>query len=497
MNDGKPGRGRSAAEAVPKVGDVFSGLISHVKPYGFFVRFGPWFGLCHVSAIPSTFNRDLLTNGARVKIAVREIRPDRKLSLTLLDALPIRVPSHHADGLLVADALNYSREIGAAVAKGVTEINRVGIRFRKNTASTRTGHVFEADHTATFNVDAAFQRSSARAERLGLTVRNSADIVIRDKAGNVVQEVGAKVYKTAAETAQAHRGYGDQKRLSPQDQAADVKATASRRAAAERAKARPNRHEVAADFEEVARLTTDRVAHDRVKSQPRTRAASRKMANKAAKGAVTACDLVGKAGERIRQGAKQGGIMGVGLGAGTTAVMSTWRGVHDVRSGKKTVSEVSREVIVDIGKSAIDGGVKGAASGAATTGARVLAERATSASLKRVLSGSAPAVVAISAVELAKHAIDFARGIKTAEEFGRAAQSSARSGVTSFIGAEIGAARHFLMRVVRQHADVPRALVDHHRKGRALQETLQPGSIDRRFRFSHAAILALPLELLA
>ena len=250
--------------------------------------------------------------------------------------------------------------------------------------------------------------------------------------------MSSKVFKTAENTAKAQRGYDNQDRLSPQDQVADIRKIAARRAASERMKPGEARQQAAMEHEEVAKLATDRVEYKNVKSTPRTKAESYEMAQKAKKGAVVGKDIVGSAGERALQGAKQGGVAGAIASAGIAAATSTYQAVKDVRSGNKSMGEASKDVAIEVGKSAVDGGVKGMAAGAATASARVLAERTASQGLKRVLGGAAPAAAAITSVEIAKHAIDFARGIKTAKQFREAAATSAKGGANSFIGAEIG-----------------------------------------------------------
>ncbi len=153
---------------------------------------------------------------------------------------------------------------------------------------------------------------------------------------------------------------------------------------------------------------------------------------------MTGRDIIGGSANRIKQGATQGGKIGAATGAGISAAVATYSAVQDVRKGSKSLTDATRTVAFEVVKGTADGAAKGVASGAATAGARVLAERTASQGLKRVLGSSAPAALAITAVEVAKHAVDFARGVKTAEEFRLAAKSSAKGGAVSFVGAEIG-----------------------------------------------------------
>ena len=429
-----------------KVGAVFTGIVANVMPYGVFVQIGRRSGLCHNSGIPSTIDRDKLSKGRTVRVKVREIRANQKLSLLLLEILvaePIGSPSQElvrrmSNGAQAGRNLNYSQNIRNVVGDGVAEINKVGLQYQNNTKPTLTGFVAEPDHTATLNIDATFQGSQVRATRLGSHKKNSADIGIHDEAGKVVREVSSKVYRTAEKTAQAQRGYGTQDRLVPKDQAGKVKAIAQRRAAAERVKPGPSRQGVAAEFEEVVQKTTDHLEYGKVKSAARTRAKSREIAAKARKGNVIGGDVVGNIGERLQQGAIEGVKSGAKAAAAIATVTSTIKAVQDVRSGRKTAMEASFDVAVEVGQEAIGGAVKGAASTAATATARVMAERTASQGMKRILGGAGPGTAAITGIEIAKHAIDLARGVTTAEEFRQASKASAKAGAASYIGAEIG-----------------------------------------------------------
>lgn len=430
-----------------KVDDIHTGVVSAVMSYGVFVQFGQLSGLCHTSNIPTTMDRAQLIKGCRVSIAIREQKPDKKYSLDILEVLPLAKPGRGPErqvrrpivaGALIGENLGYSVKIGEAVQKAVKDINKVGGQYKNNPDASLSGFVAETAHTGTFNVDAAFQKSKVTAEHFKSIRKNSADINLFDEQGKLVKEVSSKVFKTAEDTAKAQRGYGGQDRLVPSDQLDGVKKIAAQRAVSERMKPGEARQQVAMEHEEVAKLATDRVKLKNVKSTPRTKAESHDMAQKAKKGAVVGKDVVGGIGERAWQGAKQGGVVGAAAGAGITAATSTYQAVKDVRSGKKSIGDASKDVAIEVGKSAVDGGIKGMAAGAATASARVLAERTASQGLKRVLGGAAPAAVAITSIEIAKHAIDFARGVKTAEEFRGAAASSAKGGANSFIGAQIG-----------------------------------------------------------
>ena len=84
------------------------------------------------------------------------------------------------------------------------------------------GFIFESDHAASFNMDAALKAESVRAKVLrpepGQTyAKNSADIAVVDAEGNVLQEVQAKCYRDAehSNTAFEEGDYGNQGKLVP------------------------------------------------------------------------------------------------------------------------------------------------------------------------------------------------------------------------------------------------------------------------------------------
>jgi len=442
MNDGQ------CKQPEIEVGTSLEGVISGIQQYGVFVRVGKKSGLCHRSAIPRTLDLAHLKEGMRVRVTVLSIGSDNKISLALVEILempPTAGQREHrgktrraSDSAIVGDNLVYAKGIEKAIRDGVNDINRVGQQFRNNPSPSRTGYVAEADPVATFNTDGAFQRAKVRAERLASTKPNSPDIVLKQGGGKVVKEVSSKVYKTAKDSAEAQRGYHSQERLVPKDQFEEVKKYSVRKEASERAKGKPERSKIADEYKEVGEKATDRVEYGGVKSEARTRDESKEMSEKARDGKVTGNDIVGDLGARVKQGATQGAKSGAIASAAFSTVTSSYQAFKDVRSGDKEVTEVLKDIAKDVSVSAVDGAVKGAASGVTTAAARVAAENVASQTMKKVLGGSAPAAVAVAAVEIAKHSIDFARGIKTADEFLDASKETAISGSASFIGAEIG-----------------------------------------------------------
>lgn len=439
--------------AKQSIGSVHLGTVTKHLGYGFLVQVGPAIGLCHKSQM-SVVGRQvdhlvvgisyefevLTTDPTRARISLRLARKDR----TSRGRREERRHSAHSaawtTGAVVADAAGYASTITDMVRNGATSINSVGCQYRNLDAPKRTGFVAEADHVATFNTDAAFKRSGVEATRLASHEKFSPDIAIHGKDGQPLGAVSSKVYRDGPSAAKAQRGYGKQARLVPTDQLDDVRAVARSRASAERAKGRPNREAVAAEFNEVADLATDRVKNGQTESTPRTRAESKKTAEKARQGEVSGADIVGDYGPRIKDGAKQGAKGGAIAGAAASGVISVAVAVGRVSRGETTISDAAVQVGVETVKGSIEGAIKGAASGAATAAAQVAIQRVGSGALKTLLRGNAPAAVAVVGVDVAKQAIRLATGTIDVAEFKSAAGEAVGSGAASYIGSAIGGA---------------------------------------------------------
>jgi predicted RNA-binding protein with RPS1 domain len=427
-------------------GETRDAVINGIHDDGVFVELKQGSGLCHVRDYRNTASHASLHRGQRVTVEVLGIRDDGKLSLALLEVRAVNTaPDRMArrtrmatNAALSADAVQYASGIGKAFEAGCTAVNEVGRAFANNDARSRAGMVAEAVHVADFNVDARIKRSRLRAERVNSYGKASPDIRVRDGAGAVVQEISSKVCFDAKASADGQRPYGKQTHLVPRDQLQDVKKHASRKAASNRAKQSPQRVQVAMEHQQVADLATDHVEQGGVRSKARTRQESQKLGNKAKERTFSGADLGPGAGraalDGAMAGAKGGAIIGGCIGAASGAVKLNRARGKDRGAAKKVASEVA----VDVVAAATDGAVMGALCGGATAAAQVTAQRIASATAKRVLNGSAPAVLAITAFELAKHSVDLARGKSTADEFKAAAGQTVLNNSATFIGAEVG-----------------------------------------------------------
>lgn len=436
------------------VGSVHVGEVVERRNYGVMVRIGPAVGLCHVSEMEAVgralnsvqvgivYEFEVLSRDPeRRRMSLRLLRPGERPASFEQDAT--RASGAGVTGAVVGGSAAYASGIHAAIKEGAATINAVGAQNASLKAPNRAGYVAEADHAATFNTDAAFRRSGLRAERPPSTVSKvarSPDLTVTDGAGRDLGAASSKVYKDAKSTARAQRGYGKQDRIVPTDQLDEVRKHARGRAAAERASGKPNCAPVAEELDEVADRATDRLRRGETESTPRTRAESKRMGQKARRGAVDGRDIVGDAGRRVKEGATQGAKAGAVAGAAVTAVVETFSVVQRVRRGEASVKEAAVHVGVAVAKGTVDGGIKGAAGGAATAAAQVAAQKVGSAALKAVLKGNAPAAAAVVGVDVARHAIRLATGAINGEEFKRAAGEAVRGGAASYIGSAIGGA---------------------------------------------------------
>ncbi len=338
-------------------------------------------------------------------------------------------------GALIGEGLRYTTDVKASLDRGAKKINQVGKQWGNCKSEILAGHTAEADHAATFNVDASFQGKKVRAVRLASNKELSPDIVIRSgKDGRAIREASSKVCGQAKHTAKHQRGYGEQDRLVPADQVQDVQQHARKM----KLKESVGRPEVSKEWSEVEQRTTDRIKAEGVESQPRTRRESQDVGQKAKAGSVATSDIVGGVGRRTVQGAVYGARTAAPIGAAISSVAHTVHAVASVAKGEKGVATAAVDALKGTAAGTLSTTVRGAASGAATSAARVYAERVGSQLAKRALGSSAPAAAAIFVTDAALGAIQVAMGSKTWAQFGQGVASSAKVGVSGLVGAEIG-----------------------------------------------------------
>jgi len=127
------------------------------------------------------------------------------------------------------------------------------------------------------------------------------------------------------------------------------------------------------------------------------------------------------------------------MGAGFTGVISGMSNLYAWSNDEKTGKGAFVDAATDITMGAIDGGAKGVVASGATVLAVHVASKATSTALQTVCRSSAPAVMAIAAVDVAKDTYALVTGEIDGAEF---CKKTARTGATAaggWAGAEVGA----------------------------------------------------------
>lgn len=432
------------------IGTRLPGTIVELRAYGAMVSVGSAIGLCHKSEWPTEAEgaRYVLKVGSEFMFEVLHVEPDRgRVSLRLVGDSGVSPESATRGsgspaltGAVVGDQARYGDGISRAVDEGVEAVNAVGKQFAKLGGPQRAGFVAEADHAATFNTDAAIGRSEASATRLASTAAKSPDLQVDPGNGGGPVLVSSKVYTTAKGSLDAQKGYGGQPRLVPSDQLDEVRRLAQEGAARARATGRPNRAAVAAELDEVGSRATDRIEAGGRQSKPRSYKEARSLGDRAAKGNVSAGELLPSPGRMIVDGARTGAKYGAAAGAvikGGVAAADNLKAVYD---GKKSVGAALGDVVVETGKGAAEGAAKGAVGGAATAGGQLLAQKVASDGLKGLLKGGAPAALAITSLEVATSAVRLATGAIDTDQFKEAAASSVKTGGLSYAGSAIGGA---------------------------------------------------------
>lgn len=341
------------------------------------------------------------------------------------------------NGAVMGENVHFNINLQQTLKEGADDVIGQAQRYQHNPSASQAGYVAEADLCRTFNARKALGRDSTRAVRQPNGNHGDYKIVKGDK---VLVEGEVKYYATAEKTENAMRGYDDQQLVGPMDQIDDIKDIAAKKAAKNSSSDSPKRQQVGKEHEAVAENVSDSITDGKTKSTPRTRAEAKKIADEATKGKITPESglppLKESLGKAALSGSKAGAICGAVVGGGFSAFSNTKTWLD----GDKDGAEALTDTAIDIGRSAADGAVKGGAASAATVAATHVAGKVASPIAKTILKSSAPATVAICAVEFGKHAIDLARGEIDGQECAEKIAKSAATGAGAWGGAQAGAA---------------------------------------------------------
>ena len=339
------------------------------------------------------------------------------------------------NGAVLGENLVFAKELDKTVAAAISDIEAQAKRYSNNSLSSTTGFVAESYHVGNYNIKSALSRKSLHAfrEKNG----NHGDYFIKDmKTGKIIEQGEMKFYSTAEKTENAMRGYGDRKLVGPKEQLEDIKNIARRRELSNK-NTRPH---VAKEHKTVGKNVADKIGNDRLSSDPKTLKEMKKLAKKAKKGNVKAIDAMPEMKEATVSALKSGALEGVKNGAIYGGGFSLVMNGIDVVKGEKDLKTALKDTSVDVVKSVADGAVKSAAASAAKTASLYVAEKTASNVAKTVLRSSAPVVVAVSAVEVGKHAVDLVKGEIDGEKFVEKSTKTVATTAAGYAGAEIGAA---------------------------------------------------------
>ena len=336
------------------------------------------------------------------------------------------------NGAVLGENVVFAKELNSVVEEGVKDILNQAKRYKNNTLSSATGFVAESFHCANFNTKSALKRETLRAfrEKNG----NHGDYFIKDiKSGKIVERGEMKYYSTASTTENAMREYGNRKLIGPEEQIEEIKNIAKKREFSNRY-IRPN---VAKEHRIVKNKVSNSIGKD-IKSDGLSLKEAKKLTKKARKGKVDSNTILPE--NATIEAAKSGAIEGAKNGAIFSALFSSVENIQAVNSGAKTTKEAIVDVTVKTAKGALDSAVKSAAGSVAKTASKQLAEKTTNSVAKSVLKSSAPIMVAVAGVEIAKSAVDLEKGDINKEEFVKKSTKTVASTAGGWAGAEAGAA---------------------------------------------------------
>jgi len=335
-------------------------------------------------------------------------------------------------GAVTGENVHFQQTAQKTLDKGVADITKAAKTYSNNDPASQAGFVAEADHIATFNIRKVLGRSKIRAEKTPNGTHGDYKIV---KGKKILVEGEIKYHGTAEKTENAMRGYDGQQRVGPADQSEEIIEIAKRKAM----KNQTTRPDVSKEHGEVASNAGDCITDGKTKSTPRTSKEVKGQAKKASKGDVSHKDILPPFGESVKiaakSGAKTGGLIGGGIGLVTSGASNTKAYRNGEKSGEEAMIDTAKETAV----ATVDGAVKGAVGSVASVGGKQLASRITNRLGKKILGGSGPAVVAIGAIEIGKHAVNLSRGKIDENEFSEKSATTVMTSGGAWAGAVAGA----------------------------------------------------------
>ena len=337
-----------------------------------------------------------------------------------------------ADALNLNELKNFSNRVDNEIANAISNITSQAKKYKNNTFASQTGFVAEEVHIGSFNINSAFKRSSLKAVKEKNGCHGDYKIL---KGKKVVAKGEFKHYNTAEQTENAMRGYDNRDLIGPKDQVEDIKKIARKKYL----KNKTTRPKVAKEHKIVEKKVKNSIKKENVSSKAKTLKEQRKITKKAVKGKVEAKDILPDFKDSLAGSIKSGAIEGAKTGATIGGLFSATSNILEVSNGKKEMKEALIDTTKDIAISAVDSGIKNAVGSAAKTSGIYLAEKVANETAKKVLKSSAPAILAFSAVDIAKETYKYANDEIDGEELAKQSAKSVVTGVSAWAGAEAGA----------------------------------------------------------
>ncbi len=334
----------------------------------------------------------------------------------------------------------YVGRVEAAVSKMADDMTHLNTNKE---IPTLGGDLAEYWHADTFNIDAAASNVKSRAEVLvqDRPIKYSTDIRVTSSDGTTT-DYGLKYYKDAIATADQQSklntetrepAYKGQKRLSPSDQADDVRYYAHLRAESEL------RKDVAKAYRDTSENTVDRVSDGRVESKPLSKEEDLRIARELQEKRLNLEDH----GVSVNDAIKPEYIMKQAAQAGLTAatvtmIMQTAPEIYKAISYLIKTGELDLNQIKKLGAKAISAGAEGFLRGSIACTLQILCEKgAFGAALKAVDATVLGTVVALT-FETVKNSILVAAGKMTAKQMGGTLVDCVLISTGYVIGAKIG-----------------------------------------------------------
>jgi hypothetical protein len=330
----------------------------------------------------------------------------------------------------------YSKNIDATLDNGASEMYKMFKRYKNNSTHQQTGFLQEVHHTETFNAHAAISRSNVRAELTSPGTRG--DIHIKNN-GQILGKAESKYYQTPKDTAQQHRGYGDQQRICPSEQLNQVKETSNKGYLKNSHSEKLSRQKVATEQKEVYDHATDRLKKEGIESRPTSSKEAKEITQKVKNKQFQKEDLLPDFKTSIKDAGLSGARTGSIYGAVFSAAGSSYQNIKSYKNGEITEDEMLENIAKDTIKGTCDGALKGAIGSMTKVTALHASKSVANPVLKSALRSNAPIAIGVGLVEVGYKGAKYLNGELTEQELGEEVIKVGVTTGTTYAGTELGA----------------------------------------------------------